>query len=291
MAPKHNPLVVIVGETGSGKSALAVELARKFNGEIISADSWTVYRGFDIGTAKPNKANQQQIPHHLLDVADPSHGFNAAEFKKLAANAIENILSRGKLPILVGGTGLYIDSVIYDYGFLPAGSTGQREQLNQLSIDELLAITEQSKISTEGIDIRNKRRLVRLIESHGKRPQKTALRPNTLILGLSMSRSALELMITKRVDAMLSMGLEREVKKLAELHGWPVEPMKGIGYREWQDFFDGQKSLEEVRDDIIRNSLQLAKKQRTWFKRNKSIQWLNNPKQAIPLVQKFLSKT
>ena len=283
-------LIVIVGETASGKSKLALELARKFNGEIISADSWTVYRGFDIGTAKPSEAERVQIPHHLIDIVYPNDGFSAAEFKRLATLVIQEIVGRGKLPILVGGTGLYIDSVIYDYGFLPAGSAGERGRLDKLSIEELLTEIKSANIDTEGIDIRNKRRLVRLLETSGQRPTKSKLRPHTLILGLSLPKETLESQITKRVENMLSAGLEQEVRQLAKSYGWAVEPMKGIGYREFRGYLEGQQTLEETKEQIVRSSLQLAKKQRTWFRRNKSIHWLQKPEQATGLVQKFLSK-
>lgn len=284
------PLLVIVGETASGKSALAMELARQFNGEIISADAWTVYQGFDVGTAKPSKAEQAEIPHHLIDVADPKDGFSAAIFKKLSTVTILNIQKKAKLPILVGGTGLYIDSIIYDYGFLPAGSLDERSQLDQLSIKELLTIIKDKNIDTTGIDLRNKRRLVRLIQSNGQRPTKSELRPNTLVIGLSIDKDHLQDRITARVDKMLAAGLEAEVKKLSKKYGWDTEPMKGIGYREWQLYFDGQQSLDQTRQRIISGSMQLAKKQRTWFKRNKSIHWLTSPVEAEPLVNKFLNK-
>src|SRR5438105_4919924 len=128
-----NPLVVIIGETASGKTELALRLAQEFDGEIICADAWTVRRGVDIGTAKPTAEERALVPHHLLDVVGPCGDFTAAVFKKLATEAIEGISNRGKLPIMAGGTGLYVDSVIYDYGFLPAGNRDNRDKLNQLN--------------------------------------------------------------------------------------------------------------------------------------------------------------
>lgn len=283
-------LVVVVGETASGKSRLAMELAKRFDGEIISADSWTVYRGFDIGTAKPSAEDQAQVPHHLLDIADPRFGYSAAEFKRRAVEIIDDVNSRGKLPIMVGGTGLYIDSVIYNYGFLPAGTSEQREQLNELTVKQLLAKIKAAKIDTKGIDLRNKRRLIRLIETDGKRPAKGKLRSNTLLIGIALPIETLEQRITERVDNMLKVGLKNEVKRLANQYGWDTEPMKGIGYREWRKHFEGKQSLDQTKEQIVRSSLQLAKKQRTWFKRNKSIHWLENAEQTLPIVQKFLSK-
>jgi tRNA dimethylallyltransferase len=290
MDTPKTPLIVIVGETASGKSSLALELAKRFNGEIISADSWTVYKGFDIGTAKPSQNEQVEIPHHLLDIANPKDGFSAAEFKKLAEKAINDVVSRGKLPILVGGTGLYIDSVIFNYGFLPAGPRNKRQELDNLSLEAVKKLVEQAGISTDGIDVRNKRRLIRLLESNGQRPTKQDLRPNTLIVGISVPKDELEQRITQRVDQMLKQGLEHEVRQLSRDYGWQIEPMKGIGYREWQDYFSGTKTLAETRERIIRGSMQLAKKQRTWFKRNIYIQWYKNTGQIVAEVTTFLNK-
>jgi len=341
------PLVVIVGETASGKSALAMQIAEyisaaaasrlesvsvrdreaqanRTNGtvqraskghkpemakktaessalpmskladlegaEIICADSWTVYRGFDIGTAKPSNDECRQVPHHLLDIADPPGGFSAAEFKSRAMTAIVDITNRGKLPILVGGTGLYIDSVIFNYGFLPPGEPKERETLSALSIEDLLQIIQTADVDIAGIDVRNKRRLIRLIETKGRRPAKANLRSNTLIIGLNSSKDNIQQRVATRVDTMLASGLEQEVRNLAKRYGWGVEPMKGIGYREFKDYFAGQQTLEQTRERIIRSTFQLGKKQRTWFKRNKSIQWLTNSQQALPIVQNFLSK-
>jgi tRNA dimethylallyltransferase len=286
-----SPLVVLVGETASGKTALALELAEHFNGEIICADSWTVYKGFDIGTAKPSFEDRQRVLHHLLDIADPLQGFSAAEYKRLAEGSILDVGTRGKLPIMVGGTGLYIDGVLYDYGFLPSAGPELRDELNQLSITELLERISDAEISTEGIDVRNKRRLIRLLEVDGERPVKSELRPKTLILGLRVPREELRDRITHRVDAMLAAGLEREVRTLMDEYGWGAEPMKGIGYREFHDYFCGSQSLAQTRERIISSTLGLAKRQRTWFKRNHSIQWIDDPSKAPAIVRDFLNKT
>lgn len=288
--PNNSPLVVIVGETASGKSALAMELARKFDGEIIAADSWTVYKGFDIGTAKPGKKDQARVPHHLLDVANPAEGFSAAIFKRLAMRAIEDISGRGKLPILVGGSGLYVDSVIYDYEFLPAPSAELRQRLNAMSLSELLERASELGLDTAAIDARNKRRVIRLIENNGRQPSKKSLRRNTLILGLRLSSDKLEILIKERVNKMVATGLEREVKSLSNKYGWGVEPMKGIGYREWRDYFNREQTLEHTVDRIINSTNSLVKKQRTWFRRNKSIHWVENQIQAVDLVTTFLNK-
>jgi len=271
-----SPLVVIVGETASGKSRLAHSLALKLGGEIISADSWAVYKGFNIGTAKPSARERAEVAYHGLDIADPAVGFSAVEFQRLAQAAIEDISSRGKLPIIVGGTGLYIDSILYDYSFLPATDANLRSELDALSLEGVLQRAEELGLDTTDIDLRNKRRVIRLIENNGIRPSRQKLRENTIVLGLQLPREDLEMRMAKRIDAMLAAGLEDEVRRLADRYSWEAEPMKGIGYREFKLYFDGQQTLTEVRERIIRSTVQLAKKQRTWFKRNKSIHWLSN---------------
>ncbi len=288
--PTPSPLVVIVGETASGKSKLAIELAERFNGEIICADSWTVRREVNIGTAKPSAVDQKRIPHHLLDIAGPCDDFTAAVFKRAAIQAIEEISNRGKLPIMVGGTGLYIDGVLYDFSFLKAGDRKERQQYNKLSPEDLLAIINERGLSTENIDVRNKRRLIRVLETGGAMPQKGQMRPNTLILGLSVARDELRYRITNRVEDMIQAGLEKEVRNLASKYGWECEALKGIGYKEWREYFDGKQSLDDTKARIIKSTMDLAKRQRTWFKRNKSIQWVSGLNQAIKLIQDFLPK-
>jgi tRNA dimethylallyltransferase len=277
VARQIGPMVVIVGETASGKSALALEVARKFNGEIISADSWQVYRGFDIGTAKPTAEEQVAVGHHVIDIVDAPEGFSAAVFKRLATKAIEDILARGKLPILAGGTGLYIDSVVYDYGFLPRPSAALRAELNALTIPELIERAKRGGYDVDGIDTRNKRRIIRLIENQGALPTRANMRQNTVLLGIAVPRDTLRERVEARVDYMLEQGLANEVKYLADTYGWDVEPMKGVGYREFKEYFEGSQNIEQTRERIVVNTMALAKKQRTWFKRNKSIHWISAP--------------
>lgn len=282
-------LLVITGTTASGKSALAMQIAKEFNGEIISADSWSVYKHFDIGTSKSTITQQKAVKHHLLDVRRATDGFNAPLFKKLAEDAIQNIKKRGKLPILAGGTGLYIDSVLYDFGFLPSVSAPEREKFNDMSLPELIEVAQLQNIDLTDIDIRNKRRVIRAIEAKGQKPTKGRLRPNTLIIGLQPEPEELKRRIEHRVDQMLSDGLEQEVRKLAARYGWDVEPMKGIGYREWQEYFEGGQSLEQTRLRIISATNNLAKRQRTWLKRNPDIQWFDSAEQAYGFVSTTLN--
>lgn len=295
MRPGGGPLVVVVGETASGKSALAMALAKKFDGELICADSWTVYQGFDVGTAKPSAEEQAEIRHHLLNVANPQTGFSAVEFQKLAKRAIDDVHARGKLPIMVGGTGLYIDSVLYEYQFLPAPEVDRRDELNALSLEQLLAMAHDEGLDLADIDQRNKRRIIRLIENGGQRPSKGSLRDSSLILGIEVDREQLRQRITQRVEQMLAAGLEAEVASLAQRYGWQAEPMKGVGYREWQPYFEPQpgskQDIAQTKERIVAASMGLAKRQRTWFKRNERIQWLqrlNTEAGAVELVTTFL---
>lgn len=277
-------LIVIIGETASGKSGLAMRLAERFDGELICADSWTVRRGVDIGTAKPSAEERARVPHHLLDVVEPCGDFTAAVFKQLACDAIEDISGRGKLPIMVGGTGLYIDSMLYDYDFLPAGDRSARKALNDLDIPELLALIKKRGIELGDVDTRNKRRLIRLIETGGARPSRQAMRANTYVMGLRVPREELKQRIIARTDAMLAAGLEGEVRSLVEQNGWSCEALKGVGYAQWRGYFEGSETLAETRAKIIKATLDLAKRQRTWFKRNKGVHWFDTPVKQSEIV-------
>ena len=210
-----------------------------------------MYRDFNIGTAKPTKNDQIKINYHVIDVADPWEGFSAVVFKRLANTAINNIAEQGKLPIMVGGTGLYIDSVLFDFSFMPAGEPKLRAQLSKLSLEELLQVINHRRLDLTGIDVHNKRRLVRLIESEGNLPLKKPLRKNTLIIGLKLPRSKLRQRIEKRTDLMFKKGLKYEVEELSQRYGWDSEPMKGIGYREFKNYFDEQQSLAETKRRIV----------------------------------------
>lgn len=283
-------LLVIVGETASGKSDLGLKIAKAYRGEIISADSWTVYRGFDIGTAKSTIKQQKAVKHHLLDVREANMGFNAPMFKALAEKAIADIQKRGNLPILVGGTGLYIDSVLYDYRFLPDVSREERQRLNSLTITQLIDFAKKLNIDLADIDIRNKRRIIRAIEGGGAKPTKSNLRRGTLMIGLRTDSEHLRKRIEKRVDKMLAAGLEVEIKELSEKYGWDIEPMKGIGYQQWRGYFEGTQTKEQTRQRIIAATIQLAKRQRTWFKRNPDIQWFDSAEEAYNFLKSYLSK-
>jgi tRNA dimethylallyltransferase len=290
VARKIEPIIVIVGETASGKSDLAMFIARRFNGEIINADSWSVYKGFDIGTSKPSKNDQDEIKHYLIDVAKPKEGYSAAIFKRQAKKAIASILNSNKVPIIVGGSGLYIDSLIYNYSFLPPSTKEVRLKYGAMSNAELIDEINSKGYSTEGLDTCNKRRLIRLLENNGIRPTSQELRSNTLIIGLKLESEQLLKNIELRTSKMFENGLENEVLLLSKEYDWDIEPMKGIGYREFEQYFNGSQNITETREQIIRDSIKLSKKQRTWFKRNNSIQWLSNRGDIVAIVTTFLNK-
>jgi tRNA dimethylallyltransferase len=290
VATKKPEILVIVGETASGKSDLALRIAKDFNGEIISADSWLVYRDFNIGTAKPSVDERKQVRHHLIDIVGAQDGFSAPLFQQRAVTAIKDIQKRGKLPIVVGGTGLYIDSLIFDYGFLPNVGEAERARLNQKTISELIEEAKSEKIDLSNIDIRNKRRIIRAIEAKGQKPTKKGLEEEFLVVGMQLPREELRRKVEKRVAKMLVRGLEQEVKKLANKYDWQAEPMKGIGYREFKKYFSGEQNLEQTRERIISSTLNLAKRQRTWFKRHKFIRWYSSVDEAYEGVSQLLNK-
>jgi len=277
LEPRTPPLLVIVGETASGKTSLAIAMAKQLNGEIICADSSTVRREANIGTAKPTTEEQVAVPHHLLDIVGPDEVFTAALFKEKANAAIIDITGRGKLPILVGGTGLYIDGVIYDYDFLPQGDPDLRKELSELSIDELQKRAKGLGINLDEVDIQNPRRLIRLIETNGSKPTRKELRGNTAIIGIEIDRQILKQRVNRRVHDMLEAGLQQEVWDLSDKYSWECEALKGVGYSQWQDHFLHDQTIPETRQKIIKATMDLAKRQRTWFKRNKSIHWLQSP--------------
>lgn len=251
------PLVVIVGPTASGKTALALKLAEQFNGEIICADSRTIYKGMDIGTAKPTQAERQATAHHLLDIVEPDESFNVVEFQQQAFASIEDVLSRGKLPILVGGSGMYVDSVIFNYQFAQANAPRDSKNPRHLSADVPR--------------------------------QQLKLRDETLVLGMDIDADTLRARSESRTRAMVDDGLLQEVKTLSLRYGWDVPAMWSPAYRAFRGCIDGQKTLQQAIKDCVTYDAQLAKKQRTWFRRNNSIHWLSDPSIAVDLVTTFLN--
>lgn len=286
---KARPLIVIVGPTASGKSALALSLARRFGGEIICADSRTVYVQMDIGTAKPSLAERALVRHHMLDVVLPNQIFTAADFKRLALQSIEEISDAGKLPILVGGSGLYIDSVLFDFAFRGPANTALRREAEGMSVDELQRLLRVRKIALPS-DPRNPRHLVRALETGGNQERRSQPRPDTFVVGLHVDADHLAPRIADRVDGMFGIGLEGEVRQLWGQYGWDAPGMQSIGYREWKEYFEGSSTLSEVRERICIATRQYAKRQRTWFKRNPRIQWFTNFGEGVDSVSAYLNK-
>lgn len=286
---KASPLVVVVGPTASGKSALAMRIAQTHNGEIIAADSRTVYRGMDIGTAKPTSQDQELVPHHLIDVRDPDEPFSAAEFKELANQAINDVASRGRLPIMVGGTGLYIDAVIFDYHFGPAADQAQRAVLNAMSVKELQDLCRQKNIDLP-INNENKRHLVRALELGGLISHKKQLRANTFVVGISTERDILRRGVSERAKEMVTEGVLEEVKRIGQKYAWRGEALKGNIYRIFRGVIEGSKTIDEATEELIRSDMALAKRQMTWFKRNQFIHWSTNPEELQQQVDTFLRR-
>jgi tRNA dimethylallyltransferase len=286
---KITPLVVVVGETASGKSALGIELAKKFNGEIIAADSRTVYKYMDIGTAKPSLEDRKKVRHHLIDIRTPDKPLTVADFKELCQNAIDEISSRGRLPIMVGGSGLYIDSVIFDYKFSSNSvDPEQRNELQKLSVTELQETVDRMELAMP-LNRNNKRHLIRQIETGGVSSQSLKIRPNTLVIGLLKDRDILKEDIAKRVEVMFKSGLVEEALSLGGKYGWEAEPLKSIGYREFASY-QKDDSIDGIQTNIIRDSINYAKRQKTWFKRNKNIHWISEQIEAVDLVTTLLNK-
>lgn len=280
------PLVVIVGSTASGKSELAIKAAKKFNGEIICADSRTIYKGMDIGTAKPSLQDQEEVRHHLLDIVYPDQPFTAADFKRLALQAIEDISQRGKMPVMVGGSGLYIDSVLFDYQFGKPPDLGLRQQLTRKSIEELQEICRQNNIDLPE-NYLNKRYLIRAIEMGGLIQQKRKLRPNTLVVGITTNKETLKARIESRARQMVDDGVIDEVAKLGKKYDWDNEAMKGNMYRIFRTVADGTMAIDQGIEQVVQSDLRLAKKQLTWFKRNNHIVW-GKPDQLIAEIEQFV---
>lgn len=280
------PLIVISGPTASGKSALALELAERYNGEIICADSRTVYRGMDIGTAKPTEADQARVPHHLLDVVNPDVRFTAADFQHLARVAIQDIRRRGGIPFVVGGTGLYIDGLVLDYEFGNDANPTMRSVLEQSSIDQLQAmIKNQHMVMPE--NSKNKRYLIRALEQDGINKNRTAtIDKNTLVVAITASKHELDERIRSRAVEMFQNGVIEEAKRLSEQFGWDSESMTGNIYPIIRKYLEHDITLDQAIEQFIVRDRHLAKRQITWLKRHDFVQWLtlDEAREAIARV-------
>jgi tRNA dimethylallyltransferase len=284
------PLVVIVGPTASGKTGLAIKIAKRFNGEVIAADSRTIYKYMNIGTAKPTAREMDGVAHWGLDLVEPGESFSAADFKDYALKKIDEIRDRGHLPILVGGSGLYVDAVIFDYQFGNKADPEKREQLLTMSIDELIDYCKKHNVALPE-NTQNKRYLVRAIEQQGINHQRR-LTPikNTIIVGIATDTEVLRSRIEKRADLMFKGGMIDEAKAVGERFGWQNEAMTGNIYRLVKQHFDSSLTVAELHNQFILSDWHLAKRQLTWLRRNKFIHWLSLDEAETYIVSRLASE-
>jgi len=274
MAAVKKPLIVIVGPTASGKTGLAIKLAKRFNGEIISADSRAIYKYMDIGTAKPTKSEQDQVKHWGIDLVEPDERFTAADFQKYANEKIDEIRKRGKIPFLVGGSGLYIDCVIYDYEFGVEADEELRSDLEKMSVEKL-----QEYCITNNIELpenrKNKRYLVRAIERQNVvKNNRRKIRDNAIVVGIAVDNDTLKERIKDRAGQMFRDELCDEARMLIEKYSFDLESMKSNIYPIVGRMLNGEISRDEALFLYQTDDWHLAKKQMTWFRRNPKIQWL-----------------
>lgn len=296
-------VVAIVGPTASGKTALSIKFAKSFNGEIINGDSMQIYKGLDIGTAKITEEEMEGIPHHLLSFREPTENFSVAEYQKLVRGKIREIQSKGKLPIIVGGTGLYVQSVLYDFQFTDESVPEEvrkryyeeLEQIGPSAMHERLAKLDPETAKT--IHPNNTRRVIRaleMIELHGvSKSEEQHQRGNIpiyrhLIIGMDMDREVLYERINQRVDKMMEQGLIDEVRGLWEKGIRNVQSVQAIGYKELYQYLDGEISLEEAVEQIKQNSRRYAKRQLTYFRNKMDVKWIGNDWRKIEKYTPYL---
>lgn len=294
----QNKVIVVLGTTSSGKTKLAVKLARKFNGEIISADSRQVYKGMDVGTGKDLR-EYGKVPYHLIDVVLPKKQYTLADWQKAADKAIKDVIKRGKLPIIAGGTGLYISALTQGYN-LPkedVKSKAVRQKLNKLTLKQLLTRLKKVDLKTfKIIDQKNRRRVQRALEIYyqtgkpkSEQNKKKKSDYDFLILGIDMPKEEVDKKILKRLKDMLEKeGMIKEVKKLRQ-NGvtWKRFDELGLEYGYAGKYLRGKLGYEEMVDQLGKAIIQYAKRQMTWFKRDKDIKWIKPP-EAEALVKRFI---
>ncbi|MBC6309324.1 tRNA (adenosine(37)-N6)-dimethylallyltransferase MiaA [Listeria sp. FSL L7-1582] len=280
------PVIVIVGPTAVGKTALSIEMAQKFGGEIISGDSMQVYRGLDIGTAKVTEEEMAGIPHYLIDIREPEEPYDVSEFKQETHRLIRQIWQAGKVPFLVGGTGLYVQSVLFDYTFSEVASdAAYRDFLSGMSSEMLLEmLREVDPESATKLHANNPRRIIRALEVYhlsGKKfselqnQEQQSKEFNPLLIGLDRNRADLYERINLRVDMMMEQGLLEEARRLYDTGLRDVPAVRGIGYKELFTYFDGEMSLDDSVELLKRNSRRFAKRQLTWFRNRMDVSWFD----------------
>ena len=285
---ENKPLIIIGGATGVGKSALSVELAKRINGEIISADSMQIYKGMDIGTAKITKEEACGITHYLIDEEGPDFDFNVCEFKSRAEKYIEKIYSHGNIPIIAGGTGFYIQSVLYDIDFSEESAPGEyRSKLEAMDADALYGLLKENDPESAAlIHKNNKKRVIRALEyyhstgepisEHNKAQRQNKSPYNYAYFILNRERAEIYKRTDRRVDLMLEAGLEAEVRGLLEKGiSENALSMQAIGYKEMIPYIKGEISLDEAANLIKLDTRHFAKRQITWFRREKEAVWIN----------------
>lgn len=286
------PLVILVGPTAVGKTAASIGLAKALNGEIISGDSMQIFKGLDIGTAKITKEEMQGVPHHLIDIKEPWETFSVAEFKRLADEAIADIHDRGKMPIIVGGTGFYINSVLYEYHFGEADTDeayrAELEQYAEAHGNEALwnILQEKDPDSAAKLHSNDTKRVIRALEvlhvtgipasERQSTVDKQTMRYNAVYIALNMPREVLYDRINRRVDIMIQDGLEAEVRNaLANGVAQDALSMTSIGYRQMIEYFNEEISFDRAVELIKRDTRHFAKRQLTWFRHDPNIQWVD----------------
>lgn len=278
------PLVVIAGPTASGKTALAIKLAKKFGGEIICADSRTVYRGMDVGTAKPTAEEQAGVPHWGLDLVEPGERFTAADFKAYAEQKIAEIRERGHVPFLVGGTGLYIDSVVFDFRFAAAPDESFRQRLNDMSVSELQKYCKENNVLLPE-NKNNKRYLVRAIERKNTSTMRYgAPVGTTYVVGITTASDVLRTRIEYRSEQLFANNVVKEATLLGKKYGWKGEAMTGNIYPLVHEYLCGAIDEAELKRRFVVSDWRLAKRQMTWLRRNEHMMWAD-----IPAAEHYLS--
>lgn len=296
-------IVIVLGPTASGKSELALRLAETCNGELVNADSLQVYRGLDIGTAKPDLFERQRVPHHLIDILNPDEPFSAADFLSCADAAIQDITGRGRVPIVVGGTGLYLRTLIHGLVSTPGENRPYRQQMEQLAAQEgsravHRLLTEVDPAAAARIHPNNLVRTIRALEVYQAdgRPLSTYWnehqfaeeRYRYLKIGINIEREELSRRIEKRVDTMIARGLVDEVRQLHERgYGRELKPLGSIGYREIAACLAGELSLKDAQDLMVLNTRRYAKRQMTWFRQEEPINWVEYP-QNFASIQSYV---
>lgn len=267
------PIIAIVGPTASGKSALALRLAERYRGEIICADSRTVYRDMDIGTAKPTAEERRRIPHWGLDLVDPGEHYTAAAFQAYAEEAVAAIRSRGHVPIVVGGTGLYIEGLLYQYSYPTPASDTQRQQLEEMTTQDLHEYCKKYHFDVPS-NARNRRHLIEAINRNGAAQQRLrTVRSDALLYGIAVDKTALRGRIHDRTEHMFQDGVVDETKMLGKKYGWDSEAMTGNIYPLLRMYIEGTCTLDDAKQQFETRDWQLAKRQMTWFRRSADIMW------------------